>query len=108
MKKSKKNKNPSTDHSENSREVQALNHEHEKLIRWFQEVKFKKALFGGVDERRLWKKLEELNQLYEVALSAERARYDALLNDYIKTANGLIRRYKRELDSGRKEREDGS
>lgn len=56
-----------------------ISHEHEKLLQWFQTVKFRKTLFGGVDEAYLWKKLEELNGLYETALVAERARYDALL-----------------------------
>ena len=30
--------------------TKALNHEQEKLRQWFQEVKFRKVLFGGVDE----------------------------------------------------------
>lgn len=57
----------------------AVNREHEELIQWFQTVKFRKVLFGGVDEIQMWKKLEELNKLYEAAIRAERARYDALL-----------------------------
>ena len=59
--------------------TQGINHEHERLIQWLKTVRFRKVLFGGVDERQLWKKLEELNRLYEAAISAERARYDALL-----------------------------
>lgn len=60
-------------------EIQPLNHEHEKLLRWLQTVKFRRVLFGGVDEVQVWKKLEELDRLYAAALGAERARYDALL-----------------------------
>lgn len=57
-----------------------LNHEQERIRQWLTQVKFRKNLFGGVDEADVWKKLGELNSLYEAALSAERARYDALLS----------------------------
>lgn len=60
-------------------EVSSVNAEHDKLISWFQTVHFRKKMFGGIDEEDLWRKLEELNHLYESALTAERARYDALL-----------------------------
>lgn len=79
--------------------TKALNHEQEKLRQWFQEVKFRKVLFGGVDEIQLWKKLEELNQIYEISLSAERARYDALLADHQKSCNAVIRKYKKLAES---------
>lgn len=51
----------------------------EALASWLRQVRFKKCLFGGVRESDVWKKIGELNSLYEAALSAERARYDALL-----------------------------
>ncbi len=56
-----------------------LNHEQERLQKWLKEVRFKPQAFGGVSEADVWKKIAELNTLYEAALSAERARYDALL-----------------------------
>lgn len=56
-----------------------LNHEQERIQKWLKQVRFKKTFFGGVDEADLWKRIAELNSLYEAALSAERARYDALL-----------------------------
>ena len=59
--------------------VKPLNHEQECIQKWLKQVRFKKVFFGGVDEADLWKKIAELNSLYEAALSAERARYDALL-----------------------------
>ena len=59
--------------------AEPLNHEQERIQKWLKQVRFKKAFFGGVDEADLWKKIAELNSLYEAALSAERARYDALL-----------------------------
>lgn len=58
-----------------------LNHEQESIQRWLKQVRFKKSLFGGVDEADVWKKIAELNEMYEAALSAERARYDALLTE---------------------------
>lgn len=79
--------------------TKALNHEQVKLRQWFQEVKFRKVLFGGVDEIQLWKKLEELNQIYETSLSAERARYDALLADHQRSCNAVIRKYKKLAES---------
>ncbi len=87
--------------------TKALNHEQEKLRQWFQEVKFRKVLFGGVDEIQLWKKLEELNQIYETSLSAERARYDALLADHQKSCNAVIRKYKKLAESRNTGRDAG-
>lgn len=58
-----------------------LNHEQERIQKWLKQVRFKKTLFGGVEEADLWKKIAELNSLYEAALSAERARYDALIEE---------------------------
>lgn len=58
--------------------AEPLNHEQERIQKWLKVVRFKKVFFG-VDEADLWKKVGELNSLYEAALSAERARYDALL-----------------------------
>ena len=59
--------------------AEPLNHEQERIQKWLKQVRFKKAVFGGVKEADVWKKILELNALYEAALSAERARYDALL-----------------------------
>lgn len=56
-----------------------LNHEQGQILEWIKKVRFRHKLFGGVDEADLWKKIAELNDLYQKAISAERARYDALL-----------------------------
>lgn len=56
-----------------------LNHEHKKIAEWLNTVHFRRKFIGGVDEQDVWEKIEELNEMYEKALSAERARYDALL-----------------------------
>lgn len=84
-------------YKESGSNAQAINHEYEVLIKWFQTVKFQKVWFGGIDESNLWKKLEELNKLYEAALSAERARYDALILEHTKSCNTRIHRYKQEF-----------
>ena len=52
---------------------------HSACVEWYRKVKFRKNLLGGVDEVQMWKKLEELYGLYENAIRAERARYNALL-----------------------------
>ena len=60
-------------------EIHPLNREQKRILTWLRKVRFKKKLFGGVSERDVWKKIEELNSMYNLALIAERARYDALL-----------------------------
>ncbi len=62
-------------------EIRPINREQERMITWLRKVRFKKKLFGGVRERDVWKKIEELNAMYNLALIAERARYDALLQE---------------------------
>ena len=46
---------------------------------WLKGVRFRKALFGGVRESDVWKKIAELHTLYEQALAVERIRYETLL-----------------------------
>lgn len=73
----KKQKNrplPSTD-------KQSMNSEQEKIVEWLKKVHFKKQPFGGVSEADVWKKIDELNKLYDAALMAERIRYETLLNE---------------------------
>ena len=76
---------------------EVINQEHKEIIKWFQTVKFRRTLFGGVDENDVWKKLQELNQLYESAIRAERERYNILLTDHEKTYESQIYKYKQEL-----------
>lgn len=80
-----------------STSTEVINQEHKEIIKWFQTVKFRRTLFGGVDENDVWKKLQELNQLYESAIRAERERYNILLTDHEKTYESLIYKYKQEL-----------
>ena len=55
------------------------NPELETIARWLASVKFKKKALGGYDPLDVWKKIEELNALYEDALVSERVRYNMLL-----------------------------
>lgn len=52
------------------------------IITWMRKTKFKKKLFGGVDEDDVWKKIRELHDIYKAAILAERLRYDALLKEF--------------------------
>ena len=62
-------------------DILPISREQKRMIAWLRKVRFKKKLFGGVSERDVWKKIEELNSMYNLALIAERARYDALLQE---------------------------
>lgn len=57
----------------------ALNREQLEIINWLREVRFRKQLFGGVNEQDVWKKIEKLSEMYDAALKAERIRYNVLL-----------------------------
>lgn len=60
------------------------NPEFQKIADWLSEVKFSHKLFGGLDPVDVWKKIEELNTLYENALVAERVRYNLYLKQIMK------------------------
>lgn len=57
----------------------SLNYEQKRIADWLKKLRFRKKLFGGVSEIDVWKKIDELNSMYNAALRAERVRYDALL-----------------------------
>ena len=61
----------------------ALGREQKRIRQWMKQVRFRRRLFGGVDERDVWKKIGELNDMYNAALVAERARFDALLEQRV-------------------------
>ena len=60
--------------------------EEKRIAEWLRKLKFRKRLFGGVSEANVWRRIGELNELYERALIAERARYDALLEEAVREA----------------------
>ncbi len=68
-------------------ESDILTAERQDIAQWLGEVKFRTRLFAGVDETDVWKKIGQLNRLYDKALLAERARYDALLQLYREQGN---------------------
>ena len=65
-----------------------VNLEQEKIKDWLEKVKFRKQFIGGVSEQDVWRKIRELNALYEQALGAERVRYDTLIAEYNNTPDG--------------------
>lgn len=70
------------DKTSDSSHIESLNFEQEIIIEWLKKVHFKKQLLGGVSEEDVWKKITELNNMYTMALVAERERYDALLEEH--------------------------
>ena len=68
-----------------------MSEERAEIIEWLKTVKFRTKLFGGVDERTVWKRIGELDALYTKLLEAERGRYNALLNEYKQSAARRIR-----------------
>ena len=68
---------------ENSKPDEIQKQELGKIVSWLKTLKFKKKLFGGVDEADVWKKMDELNKMYEQVFEEERLRYDLLLEERI-------------------------
>ena len=60
------------------------------VVAFLKTVKFRRRIIGGLDERSVWKKLDELNRLYDAAIRAERIRGDALLAEYKHAASNEI------------------
>ena len=53
----------------------------EKIADFLKQMKFRRKIFGGVDEKDVLQKIEQLNELYKQALFAEQVRYDTLLRE---------------------------
>ena len=73
-------------------ETEPQSEEHETIIAFLKTVKFRKKLIGGLDARSVWKKLEELNRLYDAAIRAEKIRGNALLAECKRAASSEISR----------------
>jgi len=67
-------------------EYQELNAEQVKIADWLEKLKFRKQLVGGINEYDVWKKIVELNAMYEDALKTERLRCSILI-DYYKNSS---------------------
>ena len=81
-------KSKSSTPSISSTDKPAINSEQQNIIDWLKKVRFRKQLFGGVSEQDVWKKIDELNKLYDAALAAERIRYETLIAE-TKAGNSL-------------------
>lgn len=79
-------------------EAEPINAEQQKIIQWLKKVHFKKRIFGGVSEADVWKKIGELNTMYDAALAAERIRYDTMIEHYRKTCLLNVQRYKKQCE----------
>ena len=55
-----------------------MSEQEKRIAGWLQKVHFRRAMLG-VNERDVWKKIAELNEMYQELLRAERIRYDTLL-----------------------------
>ena len=67
------------------------NSEYRKIASWLLKVKFKPKFFGGVDPLDVWNKIEELNNMYESALMAERVRCDMVIERVRENAMSSVR-----------------
>lgn len=72
-----------------STEKAPINSEQQNIVEWLKKVGFQKQLLGGVSEQDVWKKIDELNKLYDAALAAERIRYETLIAE-IKAGDSLL------------------
>ncbi len=50
----------------------------EDISKFIKEIKFKKKLFGGVDELEVWNKIEALNLEYKELYQIQQAKIDYL------------------------------
>lgn len=55
----------------------------------FKNMRFKKRLFGGVDERSVWKQLEQLQKEYRAAYEAMQLQYETVLQEKDKTITAM-------------------
>lgn len=51
-----------------------------KIAKWLKGMKLRPVFFGGVSEKQVWKRIGELNEMYQQMLAVERARYEVLLH----------------------------
>ena len=65
--------------SEQDLSYDVLKREQIKIHKWLKEVRFRKQFVGGVNEQDVWKKIQQLSDMYESALTMERFRYEVLL-----------------------------
>lgn len=54
----------------------------QKIASYLGKMKLRRVTFGGVSEKQVWKRIGELNEMYQEMLALERARYEVLLHQY--------------------------
>lgn len=64
----------------------------EDIAAVFEGLRFRKKLFGGVDERDVWKQLEKLQSEYRAAYEGQQQRYLALIQERENTIQSLRQR----------------
>ena len=67
--------------SKDNQKAEPMSDERAEIVAWLKKVRFRHRLFGGVDERTVWRKISELDALYTKALEAERIRCNALIEE---------------------------
>lgn len=73
MKNKKENENKSKDE---------LQDEEGKIADYLEKLRFRRQFFGGVSEQDVWKKINELNELYQEALKIQAIKYETKLELY--------------------------
>lgn len=53
----------------------------DRIAKLLEEMKFRKKVFGGVDESDVWRQLERLQQEYQTVYDRQAAYYEALLEE---------------------------
>lgn len=53
----------------------------DEIAELFKKLRFKKRLFGGVSEKDVWKKLEQIQNEYRSAYEAQTQRYEGRLQE---------------------------
>ena len=71
----------------------------DEVAKYLKNLRFRHCTFGGVDEQDVWKKLAELNALYEKALEAEHARCNAYIEQYHESCNRALARQRAQYDA---------
>lgn len=53
----------------------------EEIAEFIKKMKFRKSLIGGVDEKSVWKKIDDLNNEYKSVFDAQEVKYQTLLEE---------------------------
>lgn len=51
----------------------------EDVAKHIEKMRFRRKLFGGVDEADVWQKIEQLHREYEAVFIAQQVRYEEML-----------------------------